>query len=363
MLAVLAVGCGSVARHQSTPVDATEGGAGGAPDGDLHGLAPPVQPGSTSASTLGKSPVPCGESPTPSAALLRACVLQPACTGDWETGVGSDPTPYKPILLGPADCISVAQPYAQGAPACWLTAKNCAELGACFGSGSYAGQCPFDSSVEQFCDGSLFVDCTQSVPAHFFDCARIGANCVAHAADAGHPGIQTADCAVPDVPCAQDDADFRCAGSKRVRCTNGIAVGEDCASTQRTCVADAGSARCQSPAPTCDKPGTATCNTDGSANFCTVNDSLPQRLECARAGLSCAPDPYSTLGVSCNSPDCSANDLAACYEGCNGPVAQLCIGGKRLTVDCRDYGLRYCVGATATKVTCLEPEYPTPASD
>jgi hypothetical protein len=247
--------------------------------------------------------------------------------------LGGSTIEYAPVELTLSECIAYGLPQAKIPNDCALKATSCEEIGACFGSGFYTGQCPLDAKPASFCDGSKLVNCNDVIPPQYLDCARVGAKCVEF--DADTPG---ADCVV-DSPCDEpDEAGHHCDGSKLVKCRAGRARGEDCALENSTCVQSGTEAAC-APIEVCT-PEPTTCSSAEGANYCW-EDGQAHGLDCASAGLECHDFP-DEVGIECRVPGCTLAEKAACYEQCAGPVARLCVGGARLSVDCREQGFATC---------------------
>jgi hypothetical protein len=134
---------------------------------------------------------------------------------------------------------------------------------------------------------------------------------------------------------------YVCNGTKRVLCQGGIGFGEDCAAYGMTCVAAPKGAFCAKRPAACNEAGIGSCDASGQGNFCDAGRALP--LDCSRLAFACREAPTGVFGVECADPACSIADAAKCFEECDGPLAYLCLGGERFTVDCRAYGLQRCI--------------------
>jgi hypothetical protein len=277
------------------------------------------------------SAVSCPGSPAPDLAVVRSCILAASCT---------------PELLpaSVSDCIAKDLLHSGAYPACISQAQSCAQIAACRGQGFYGGPCPGELT-HSLCDGSRAVICEQ--PAFFTDCASRGASCLEYSLDAGAPAAFAGCVVAPS--CSSESELFSCSGTKRVSCRNGIAFGEDCAARGLVCVdVTGGDAICAHAAASCSTPGVGQCDSAGSASYCAP-DGSKLSFDCAALGFECRVAEGRTHGVECLAPGCAPEDAARCFEECDGPMAHLCLGGQRLSIDCRSYGLSDCVLETRDK--------------
>lgn len=312
--------CSSSSRAPDPAGDA--GSAGAADANDQATLRPPLGVVDTP-EIVGASPVPCGGRPSPEPAVVRACLLASSCS------------PFPPVAAL-SDCIAQALPASGLYPACALGAQSCAEMDACLGTGFYSDPCPELAAVE-ICVGTKIVAC--GLPRYYRDCAKSGAACSQYSAnDDGN--LDSADCSVAPTCTTPSDV-YVCNGSKRVRCQHGIAFGEDCAAQGMACVAGPEGAVCALRPAACSQPG-GSCDASGAGTYCGA-DGRALQLDCPRLGFTCREAPERTSGVACEEPSCSHEDAAQCFEECDGPLAHLCLGGQRFSVDCRAYGLQSCI--------------------
>jgi hypothetical protein len=320
MLALTA--CGQTSEADPTPGGA--GASGGASGGGPGTLLPPTKASDTSSEIVGASSVKCAGTPTPDPSVVRACLLASSCSPDLQATFLSD-------------CIAKALPLSNAFPACAADAQNCEEMSACLGHGYAAIDCPAGAEFVTDCVGTQVVRCFD-VPRSFHDCAVIGATC-AHYSSNEDGVLDSAGCVVA-ATCTPTDG-FVCDGTKRVWCDKGVGFGEDCAARGLDCVdTDAGAVCTKSPA-SCVQPGTATCDESGNGTYCDAA-SQPIAVACALLGLECQAAPEAAYGMECVNPACPAADAKECFEECDGSMAHLCLGGQRLSVDCRGYGFRTC---------------------
>jgi hypothetical protein len=324
-LALLGCSGQTVATQPGTDGAAGAGGANGADarGTDGRGLLPPV-PIIDNPETVGASPVKCGGRPAADPAIVRACVLGTSCS------------PFPPSF-SVSDCIDNALPASGVLPDCAVGAQNCAEMNACLGVGFYADACPaLDFRLR--CVGTKVLYCR--FVRYYRDCAKSGATCTEYRSMMDGE-IDAADCTVASV-CSTSSDVYVCDGTKRVRCQQGLAFGEDCAARGMTCVAGAAGAVCAKRPASCDQPGASSCDAAGNGSYCD-DDGRAFRFDCARQGLKCRQVPDRDLGVECADTTCSIDDASKCFEECDGPLAHLCLGGQRFSVDCHAYGLQRCI--------------------
>lgn len=309
--------------------DTTPGAAGSAAIDSAGILRPPTKIAEPD-EPRGPSPVSCAGSPAPNPALVRTCILAASCS---------------PELLSESvsDCIAKDLMHAGSYPACVSQAQSCAEVAACRGQGFYGRPCP--ELRHSFCDGSRAVTCNH--PTAFTDCASRGASCTEYSLEEGAPAAYAGCIVAPS--CTSESELFACSGSKRVSCRQGIAFGEDCAARGLACVdVPGGDAMCAPQVASCTTPGTGQCDSSSSGSYCAT-DGSKLSFDCAALGFKCRPDETGTHGVECLAPDCAPEAAAQCFEECDGPMAHLCLGGQRFSVDCRTYGLSQCVLETREK--------------
>ena len=319
--------CSACAGH----ADGGSSSAGGSGDGGAlssagsGSLLPPAEI-SDRPTTLGPGAVKCAGSPVVDAAMLRACVLVAGCAPQVQATALSE-------------CIARALPASGAFPECVIGAQGCAEMAACTGVGFYPDPCE-PGQINSICVGAKAVRCSVLRARSFVDCAKRGASCVQFSQnDDGK--LDGADCAVtPACSGAGDKA--VCDGSRRVTCQHGIGFGEDCAKRGLTCVDQPDGAVCALASGGCTTPGAAVCTSDGKGTYCQA-DGQTLNLDCGRLGFTCQTQVDRPQGIDCANPTCPAADVAECFEACDGPLAHLCLGGQRLSIDCQDYGFHGCI--------------------
>jgi hypothetical protein len=296
-------------------------------------LRPPVAITDTAPQVLGADPVKCTGTPVPAPSIVRACVLSASCSAE-------------PLPTSVSECIEKALPDSGVLPACVVGAQSCVEMAACTGSGYYADACPAADQFQVTCVGSKVVDCFQ-LRRTFSDCAKTGASCVRY--DGGNDGgVDSAGCAVTPT-CGVPTDSYTCDGTKRVQCSHGVGLGEDCAARGLQCRDAPGGAVCAPNPPSCAQPGVSSCDAQGKGAYCDA-EGRQFVFDCSRLGLTCQVASGQPDGIRCVNPACSPADAAGCFEECDGPMAHLCIGGERLSVDCRNYGFQSCVVETRANV-------------
>jgi hypothetical protein len=306
----------SCAGHSSAP-DAVSGVPSVAGAGNFGGGTAITDP----PEVLGASPVKCAGVPVPDASIVRACLLLASCD-------------VIPQVLSVSECIAGALPTSGGLPECLLDARTCAEVGACRGRGIDTDAClaPRDA---QLCVGNRFVDCGRA-PNGFVDCTTLGATCVPYRNE--DDTADQAGCGFPQA-CPGTEESYRCAGTKRVRCDRDHLLGEDCAARGLVCVQTPTGAVCRSAAG-CE-PDSGQCDASGSGTYCD-GEGQAMNLDCSRLGFTCQAALGRPGQMECAAPSCSTADAAQCFEECDGPMAHLCLGGQRFSVDCHAYGLKNC---------------------
>ncbi len=327
VLALLA--CGARAERGSSSNDGGSTGVGGsgAAAGE-HGLGgtsfrPPLAVPDTP-TVIGPSPVKCAGTPQPDVDTLRACLLAAGCA----------PAPQPAPL---SDCIAKALPKSPSFTACQRDARSCADVAACTGTGVHTGPCPKPGGSA--CVGNKVVYC-DILPNYFLDCATRGAPCVEGEVDLGGVVHEVGFCGAPTCDAPTDD--WVCLGTKRVLCANGSAEEDDCAVRGLECIDRPGGAICGNLSSGCAPLGSGACVTGTSARYCD-EDGRTSALDCAPLGFTCHVASGQKHGVACLAPDCAPADADACFEECDGPMAHLCVGGQRLSIDCTSHGFPTCV--------------------
>lgn len=285
----------------------------------LTPLAPDAGPDS-----FAPSPVACAGTPTPEPDVVRACVLAASCL------------PRLAVSL--SECISEGSPGSGDAPPCWLAARSCSEVAACFGFSISAAPCA-STFVRSQCDGNQVVTC--DLPRSSRDCSAVGGTCAAYAGFPQAPEhIDSADCTVT-AKCIGTNDNYVCAGTQRFRCRDGVAFGEDCAARGMACESTPSGATCVANPAGCAEPGVGRCIDGGKGAFCS-NERRAISVDCAALGFTCREAAERAHGVRCDAPSCAATEVAQCIEECDGDLAHLCLGGQRYSVNCRSFGLKGC---------------------
>ena len=276
--------------------------------------------------SLGPSPVKCGGTITPEAPLVRACTLIVGCSPSFQQAALSD-------------CVAQALPESGSFPECVIGAQTCAEMDACVGSGFYADACE-PNQFGATCVGTKVVHCVGLGPRFFVDCKKTGALCAQYSQHDDET-LDGADCAVTP-SCTTPSDIYKCSGSKRVLCQHGIGFGEDCAARGLACVSTPDGAICAPKPASCTAPGASSCGAQDKGSFCQP-DGQVLAIDCGRLGFTCEEAPDRPQGIACINPACPAADAAQCFEECDGPLAHLCLGGQRFSIDCQKYGFRGCI--------------------
>lgn len=274
--------------------------------------------------TIGPSPVKCDGTPQPDVTVLRACLLAAGCA----------PAPQAAPV---SDCIAKALPMSPSFSACLRDARSCTEVAACTGTGVWTEPCPKPGASG--CVGNKVVYC-DILPNYFLDCATRGAPCVDGVVDLGGVVYEVGFCGVPT--CDTPTESWVCDGTKRVLCANGSAEVDDCALQGLECIDRADGAICGRRSNGCTPAGSATCSSATAAEYCG-EDGRVIALDCAPLGFTCQVAPRQKHGVACLAPACPPADAEQCFEECDGPVAHLCVGGQRLSIDCTSHGFQTCV--------------------
>jgi hypothetical protein len=121
-----------------------------------------------------------------------------------------------------------------------------------------------------------------------------------------------------------------------------VPYGTKCSNFAASCQDVGGNVGCYYPLNTCVTEG-VTCAND-RATWC--DGSTKALYDCGAVGLGCSTqgDYYTDGGRQCTAPGCTADDVATCQESCVKGTSKinLCYGGSKLTVDCKDYGFKTC---------------------
>lgn len=322
--------CGGRAQQGAPSNGGGAGGAAGEGASAGSNFRPPVSVIDPPL-TVGASPVKCAGTPQPDADIVRACLLFAACAAA---------PPAAPL----SECIAAALPRSPWFTACQRDARSCADVATCLGTGVYTERCPKPGAPA--CVGDKLVYC-DTLPNYFIDCAKRGVRCLEGIDEVDGVAYETAYCGVPACDAPTDD--WVCDGAKRVHCANGYAEVDDCSVRGLDCIDKPDGAICGKSSGSCTPLGVGTCDSDSSGQYCDV-DGRAIALACAPLGFTCHAAPNHGHGIACLAPDCAPEDAAQCFEECDGPVAHLCIGGQRLSIDCASQGLSSCVVETRAGV-------------
>jgi hypothetical protein len=338
VLLVTAAGCASVIGADDYKV-AGQGGGGSSGSGGTGGT--------------GGTTTPCTATVTPSAALVKACVL-------W---VGCNPL-YPDSSL--SACISYNIPGAFAGKACIASAAGCngtASIASCIGSGyTAAGECTGKANGA-YCisNKAVFCDSNLKPGGWFLDCNKRGGTCSTYTDTKGNP---TADCVVvpscTELPgttyCAFDTA----SNDPLYECINGVGYGRNCSSVGAECHFPDTNAGCYHPGGADCVPPTDPLGMAGVLGMSVTNPScsgtkmvecdlnyLTSTYDCSAAGLKCQA---SASDAYCVAPSCTATQLAGCKESCDATSATItvCVGGAPYKVDCRAQGFNKCSSYTAS---------------
>lgn len=186
---------------------------------------------------------------------------------------------------------------------------------------------PFGESKPR-CDGSRLVICSPARP-QAIDCAKLGIGVTCATEPAG--GAVAAGCRHPGTSSVPMVTQWTCNGTRLIGAIAGSPFlwGIDCAALGPgiTCVSSpAIGATCSPLRPTCN-PGPC----------------QPPPVTCADAGPTACQPGFTCSGDSralCLSVGCPLTDALACRESCSGSLANLCVGGARVAIDCAKYGRR-----------------------
>ena len=174
------------------------------------------------------------------------------------------------------------------------------------------------------CDGDRVIDCSSAGAGLTLDC-RNGlwfsddSTCVA--GTSVDCGIGTCTSGTPS----------RCDGSHIVTCKNGVQQAIDCVQYGDTCSTDSGRALCVASGAACTTSrceGNQLIRCDGGHEQRFACDAMLDGSTCVnygRGGASCA------FGPACGS-----------VPACSGNVAQLCVLGAQVSIDCVAAGFASC---------------------
>lgn len=323
----------------------------------------PVEAGVLGADTvrygLAGQPTACAAKASPDPDLVTACALRLGCSY-------GDPYPM-------SDCISQNLIATDDFGDCYKGAKTCVDTNACAPNGYADGysekHCGFAEHGTR-CDGNIRYQC-DTVPPRFDDCRKTGGYCVPDKADAAattYPclGLYTSGFTVyPKAGIDCKDYNYYPGTCLHAAATDGGKPTEtvvycqsqttmfiDCVDLGMVCVDYASGAKCRKPTgKTCADTGISdTC--DGTT-IVSCNAGRKETKDCAAQGLTCR---VVDGKPACVDATCSTEDAAKCRESCDGPFANVCVGGARYVVDCRAHGFKNCQTYT-TSSTLFHGDY------
>jgi hypothetical protein len=311
------------------PEDASSGSSSGTSSGSTSGgdageggVTPPVDSG---VPPVCGSTLPAASSPD-FTALVAACVIAVNC----------DPAFFD---VNMSDCIS--NDYLQSFPAtttavqCLSTATNCAGYYACVGQRAATPAECSGTVASGSCSGTAAKTCFISdFSGSIQNCTKLGGTCGVHTNDNGD---QAADCKVV-ATCSDTDELLHCSGTKLYECFGTAGYGQDCANINATCKDIGNGPQCVFNAAACSVTGTK-CTGNDITDCTSGKQALDEK--CGRAGGACVEDTGSSV---CVAPGCDPPSTTACLEGCENDniTADICVGGKKLAIDCSKYGFTAC---------------------
>lgn len=263
-------------------------------------------------------------------AIVRSCILRVGCMY-WNY---------------PADtisrCVSQNAQATYAGTACSLDATTCEDMTACEGTRLEPTFCGSGATKKEgmYCDGNEIVDCDAFVP-YARDCTKEGGTCHDFGVDLDGKGTTVA-CSVPSITtCAATTTEKQCSASGySYLCEGDIAYGTKCSNFATVCE-DIGSGNgCYYPLNGCPTEGVTCAN--GRATWCDGDSKAT--FDCGSVGLGCetSGDYFEDNNRQCAAPGCTADDIVACEESCDGTNLTFCYGGAPITVDCKDYGFKKC---------------------
>jgi hypothetical protein len=217
-------------------------------------------------------------------------------------------------------------------------AKSCADISQSYGWGdARPGECPAGSR-EKKCVGTRAVSCDPlwRKGGVFSDCAIQGGTCATSGPDGGAP--TTVGCLVQPT-CTGAPKDYQCNASNALyNCIDGKGFGSNCSTASATCENRSGKVDCFLNGPSCTGSG-VTCS-GGVKERCSSGTRY--RYNCAAVGLDCKSEGEDT---GCLSQGCTFQQAKECVESCDkdGRVANVCVGGAPVKIDCTSYGFGKCV--------------------
>jgi hypothetical protein len=327
LTALSALGCNGGSQAASSAEAGMTTTEGGAP---VYSLRQPVEAGTTTVIEFGEAgaPTSCAARPELSPDLVRACVLRTSC-------IAFQP-PYSV-----SQCLSDnALAHETVDAGCVMAATDCAHLAPCVSNELAAQPCVPGDHLGH-CYGNTFVYCDGQTP-YWENCTQLGLTCLLDDSSPDGGTGSTYGCVQEFVPNSTYCAQGFTSGCLKGQAADCDQYGDlnyiDCVGTGQACVVDpVVGAECVPPAPSCDG-GVTSCSSQGTASNCDSLGRL-ETSECGKAGLSCVSGGGS---ATCVAPGCSQNDVQNCQESCDGPYLNVCVGGGRYVIDCREYGFTSC---------------------
>jgi hypothetical protein len=264
--------------------------------------------------------------------VLRSCILRVGCQS-WA---------YPTDTI--SRCVSQDAQNTYEGTKCTLDATSCDDITACEGKHIENTFCAGKADGE-YCNVATNEVVTCGAYQYARDCTKEGGTChdFGAAVDLDGNGSHV-DCSVPATPaCTVTNATKKCSNNGYAyQCQGNVAYGSKCANFAASCDTVGGNAGCYYPANTCAVEG-VTCTND-RAIWC--DGSSKATYDCGAVGLGCSTqgDYYTDGGRQCTAPGCTTDDLTTCQESCvkGSSKINLCYGGAKVTVDCKDYGFKKC---------------------
>jgi len=314
----------------------------------------PTEAGSSEGIRFGEggAPTACAAKPSPNADIVRACVLRTSCI--------PDEPPYKI-----SDCISQNLVANGDNSACVKTAVTCNAMNECLDQGFNTKECKYGDHGTH-CYDDVIINC-DGTPRSYYDCKKSGKTCFLDedASTTRFPCL--GDFAPPPYPdptidCSQwNSYPARCTAAGgpgpeaggggpakewAVYCYSGLTLGVNCSALGKECVQFPDGAECR------DKLGAGYCTPQNEgkqscsgSSLVACNGGRNEKRDCSATGLKCIS---ADDKADCLLAGCTVDDAEKCQESCDGPYANVCVGGGRQVIDCRDYGFRRCQAYTSS---------------
>jgi hypothetical protein len=248
--------------------------------------------------------------------VVNACVWLESCN------------PFASLTM--SDCITLNIPEAFDFEKCALTAGSCSDIEQCLGVGySTTDDC---KTAGTFCNGSRAATCRGAGIGATRRCDILGGACATYTLDSG----TQAGCEVVPL-CGNNDNQEHCSDAGVLyECIGDAGFGAMCTSGL-TCGTQNNQTACYANLPSCSLSGSQ-CQGDTYV-LCTSSGTQIQ-YNCGDVGLQCQSANGTT---SCVAPGCTPNDVTmGCTESCTGTIANLCVGGAPVSVDCASFGFVRC---------------------